>query len=474
MGACIVADRRLRGGSNHLSGLWSGDLVSRSLRTRFPSWPRLSSRLRRVGRVRPDVPSQAPTRPPGPIRSPIQDQVGRLSYVTFIPSSRSGYRINLVVPTLESAKTFGGIQTALQAYEAIAAGEPERRIIADGSIGAMAPGVLREYAPVELGSDPAEPRQIVGLDRTMAPLAVRPDDVFVSTFWTTTELVERIRRWQSATFGRAPERSVAIVQDYEPGFYPWSAQWTAARATFDAADRTIAMFNTSILRDYIYDEMGIRFARDYVFEPRLLPELRRAMESPSGRRSRTVVVYGRPGTPRNAFAAIIDALRHWCQIDPGADRWSVVSVGQSHPDYDLGGGSVLRSVGKLDIAAYASLLRESAVGMSLMVSPHPSYPPLEMAHLGMLVVSNRFGIKDLSTWHTNIRSTTDLSPAALADALVGQCARFEADPDAGSAGRSLRPDYISDEPQFPFAAELAAELRRGVVPSPVADPDAAH
>ena len=39
-----------------------------------------------------------------------------------------------------------------------------------------------------------------------------------------------------------------------------------------------------------------------------------------------------------------------------------------------------------------------------MVSPHPSYPPLEMAAAGLLVLSNTYANKDLSKLHDNIRS----------------------------------------------------------------------
>ena len=111
------------------------------------------------------------------------------------------------------------------------------------------------------------------------------------------------------------------------------------------------------------------------------------------------MVYGRPGIPRNAFPAIVDGLRAWRASDSNATGWNIISVGEAHPDIDLGGGSTLHSIGKLDLDAYAALLRGSAIGVSLMVSPHPSYPPLEMAHLGMLVLTNGFGAKDLSTWH---------------------------------------------------------------------------
>jgi hypothetical protein len=45
---------------------------------------------------------------------------------------------------------------------------------------------------------------------------------------------------------------------------------------------------------------------------------------------------------------------------------------------------------------YLALLSTSHLGVSLMTSPHPSYPPLEMAMSGMVVVTNRWGPKDLS------------------------------------------------------------------------------
>jgi hypothetical protein len=392
----------------------------------------------------------------------VEDGVRLLSKASVERSPRTGYRLNLVLPTVEAARTFGGIQTALDLFAAVGADVGERRIISLGAGGAPVNASIGAYRSVAAGaSDPDDPLQLVFLGQPGARLAVRADDVFIATFWTTAELVGRIRRWQAATYGSAPDRFGYLIQDFEPGFYPWSAQWMLARATYADPGETIGIFNTSVLRDYFHAN-GIRSAHEYAFEPRLLPTLRSAIEAPALTRTPTIVVYGRPGTPRNAFPAIIDGLRAWCAADPNAASWSVVSVGQTHPEIDLGGGVTLRSIGKLDLDAYASLLRGSAIGISLMISPHPSYPPLEMAHLGMLVLTNRFAEKDLSTWHSNIQSVDDLSAASIADALAALCRRFEADPRVGAAGRSARPDYLSDDPQFPFAGQLAADLRNGI------------
>ena len=368
-----------------------------------------------------------------------------------------------MVPTLDAARTFGGIRTAIDLFEAIAGDGVDRRIVSVGRNTSGADAAVPAYSRVISGEDPAEPLQLVALDRPNAPLAIRQDDVFVATYWTTAELVGRIRIWQAEAYGRPPGLAAYVIQDFEPGFFAWSAQWLLARATYDASAETVAIFNTSLLRDHFHAS-GIGFEHEYAFEPRLLPALRAAMASPAVPRSRTIVVYGRPGIPRNAFPAIVDGLRAWRASDPNAAEWTVISVGEVHPDIDLGGGAMLRSRGKLDLGAYAALLRGSAIGISLMVSPHPSYPPLEMAHLGMLVLTNGFGAKDLSSWHDNIRSVADVSAATLASELSALCRRFEADPEVGERGRSARPDFTSDEPQFPFASEVAELLRRGSDP----------
>jgi hypothetical protein len=54
---------------------------------------------------------------------------------------------------------------------------------------------------------------------------------------------------------------------------------------------------------------------------------------------------------------------------------------------------VLKSQRWLRYEAYGALLGSSDVLLSLMLSPHTSYPPLEMAAAGGLVVTNTYGPK---------------------------------------------------------------------------------
>ena len=75
---------------------------------------------------------------------------------------------------------------------------------------------------------------------------------------------------------------------------------------------------------------------------------------------------------------------------------------------------------------YAALIRRVDVGLSLMSSPHPSYPPLDLAACGAVAVTNRFGPKQsLERYSANI-ICAEPSTAALADAIA-QAVRLAAD-----------------------------------------------
>jgi hypothetical protein len=412
-----------------------------------------------VRRVRAAIPE--PGRRPAPAVAPKpwhEDRVRERIVVALRPSAVTGHRLNLVVPSLQSGVVFGGVQTALDLFEAIGASSERLRIVTLGALDESVAGRSVGYEQTGADEDADVPRQLVSIAGDAASLPVGPGDVFVATFWTTADLVIRIAAWQAETFGGGPGRFGYLIQDFEPGFYPWSANHLLALATYRAPIATTAIFNTSLLQRYFHDA-GFTFAHESAFEPRLAGGLRAVLARPApGPRERRIVLYGRPRTPRNAFPLLVDALRAWRAQEPDGSDWSVVSVGQAHPDIDIGGGTIVRSLGKLELEAYGELLRRSSIGLSFMVSPHPSYPPLEMAHFGMLVLTNRFAAKDLASWHSNIASLDDASIEGAAAALARLCRLVEADPAIGERGVSTTPAYLSDEPQFPFAAEVAALL----------------
>ena len=53
--------------------------------------------------------------------------------------------------------------------------------------------------------------------------------------------------------------------------------------------------------------------------------------------------------------------------------------------------------------AYAALIRRVDLGLTLMSTPHPSYPPLDLAACGAVAITNRYGMKqDLNSYSSNV------------------------------------------------------------------------
>jgi len=329
-------------------------------------------------------------------------------------------RLNLLLPTLEPEHRFGGIATALRLFRAMASEAPEARIVVTGM-----PRTRRTVMP-DCNGD------VHFLLDEEGRLGVRSDDRFVVTTWGSAHAGFGIRAWQEVKYGAARRPVIYIIQDYEPAFHPWSSRWMLAEETYREPD-TLAVFNTRDLRHY-FRQNGYGFASEEVFEPRMHPELRQRRDAAMRRKrpkEKAILVYGRPSTPRNAFALMVAALRLWARSHPDAESWRIESAGEFHGPVRLARGSTLRSLGKLSLSDYANRLERAGVGVSLMASPHPSYPPLEMANFGIRTVTNRFAGREPAERHPNLDAPARNTPAELAAAIARQCEQVESDPTGG-------------------------------------------
>jgi O-antigen biosynthesis protein len=155
-----------------------------------------------------------------------------------------------------------------------------------------------------------------------------------------------------------------------------------------------------------------------------------------------VLLYGRPSVPRNLFETALRGLGLWMADRTDPRPVEVVSAGEAHAPVDLGAGVVLRPLGQLSWQAYEQELAQSHLGLSLMLSPHPSYPPLEMTAAGLVVVTNRHEGKDLSSLSPRVVSCEPTSfdvARALADAerRVAEAGDDGRAYDTSSLGRPL-------------------------------------
>ncbi len=88
------------------------------------------------------------------------------------------------------------------------------------------------------------------------------------------------------------------------------------------------------------------------------------------------------------------------------------------PNIQLESGVVIRNLGKLSLDEYDEVKLKTDVALSLMMAPHPSYPPLELALAGAAVVTSSYGPKqDLTRYSKNILCVSpDLE--SMIDAII--------------------------------------------------------
>ena len=337
------------------------------------------------------------------------------------PATPAKLRFNLMIPAVSERHIFGGIATALQFFEGFAGQADDLRIIATDE------GVLRDgrmdmerfngWTFVQ-ADEPDQPgKTIVAVGRRKSSLPVRENDVFIATAWWSAHLAVDITQAQAAMYQKPKRPFIYLIQDYEPLFHPWSARYALAKQTYTDPSAYVPVFNSGLLRDYLVQQKLAKPDALY-FDPMLNDSLQKMAKrmGPQPRRRR-ILVYGRPSVDRNAYPLLVRGLRRLAE-QHDISGWEFVSAGEPHASVNLGQGKRLIALGKLSLDDYAKELLQCHAGVSLMISPHPSYPPLEMAAYGMWTITNHYAGKDLSKWAENIRSIDVANADALADTLA--------------------------------------------------------
>lgn len=317
--------------------------------------------------------------------------------------------VNVFVPTLNPSEMFAGIATAVDlGLELAQRGEHVRFIATDLPI--AAPQASRAFVLGRANDISCGARFTLACGVTEGELAFHPADQFLATAWWTAHLAHKVMQEHRFT----EQRFWYLIQDYEPHFYPWGTEHAGALASYDLPMRPI--FNSQPLCDYTLSCGHWFGAAPLVFAPSINTTTYANLPRP-GREKARIVFYGRPEVPRNLFPLGVEALGQFVQnAGLTANEVEVVSLGLPHQNVLLPNGVTIRSLGKLPWADYPGFLAQSDLGLSLMMSPHPSHPPIEMAAAGMRVVTNRFSSKDLSTLAPHIVSAP-LTAADLAGGL---------------------------------------------------------
>jgi hypothetical protein len=177
--------------------------------------------------------------------------------------------------------------------------------------------------------------------------------------------------------------------------------------------------NSKLLFDY-FSAQGLEpITRNGTwFEP-AFPETHYYLEDRDPREKLNFIFYARPYNIRNLYYRGIEAIDASIAagiLDP--DRWDFIFVGKDLQELTLAGGVRPKILQNLDWSRYTCLMRTADLGLSLMYTPHPSYPPLDLAASGAVAVTNKFDRKrSLEQYSRNILCT-DLDIKSLLGGLA--------------------------------------------------------
>jgi len=313
----------------------------------------------------------------------------------FFPTPASGPRLSVVTDGVGAASLFGGVGTALvlSALLANRMGATLRLITRNdppdaSAVGRVlaANGVALEM-PLEVVFAPA----IGGRE-----LPISDEDYFLSTsWWTTRALLSSVRR----------DRLAYLLQEDERMFYPHGDDRVRCEQTMCESGLMVVV-NSQLLFDHLAnsrDAIPDLAERGEWFEP-AFPAAGRTVAPLDASRRQKLFFYARPNNLRNLFhtglEAISDAIAAGT-LHPA--EWDIHLVGKDVPDLLFPRGVRPRRIEGLDWNDYHRLVASMDAGIALMDTPHPAYPPLDLAAHGAAVLTNMHGLKtDLSRYSRNI------------------------------------------------------------------------
>lgn len=303
-------------------------------------------------------------------------------------------RVSMVTDSINSGYLYGGVGTAMILSALLAEARGARlRIITrlERARHSNLEHVLGAYG-IELGQEAAfefapsfDPAQDIGMVR---------DELFVTTSWWTT----------AAIMPSVPRKAMLyLLQEDERMFYPFGDERLRCVQVLQSRDIHFAI-NTRMLYDHFVADGLEHFQRQAAwFEPAFPGTVFRP-RGPAAPGKRTLLFYARPNNLRNLFYFGLELLDRAVGLGVvDLEQWEIVLVGRDVPRVVFQDGREAARHENLSWMQYAELVGSVDLGLSLMDTPHPSYPPLDLAASGAVVVTNRHGRKqDLGMYSKNI------------------------------------------------------------------------
>jgi len=221
--------------------------------------------------------------------------------------------------------------------------------------------------------------------RDSQELIVNSEDMSVATLFNTAYAAKQVQ--EKCT----NKKFIYFIQDDEREFFAASSLKCVVENSYHWDYYPI--FSTTILKDFFLSEnVGNLKDKNVPLIDQgcpanfFLPDFDSFQQRPPKKK---FIFYARPQTSRNCFELAMYIINMATQKGLFSSEWELYGMGfPSKEDITLSNGFLLHMLPNMPLDEYKKLLSTFDVGLSLMATPHPSMPPLDLAMSGCVVVTN--------------------------------------------------------------------------------------
>ncbi len=371
----------------------------------------------------------------------LRERFSALEPLRVFPVMTDGRRVTIITDSLSSHSLFGGVGTAIVMAALLAKRlNGSMRIItrSDATDAWVVESILRANK-VEWDGD---------IETLFSPsfsgrdVAVSKHDIFITTSWWTTSCALKSIRLEQIFY---------LIQEDERMFYSHGDDRLQCQEIL-ADERINVIVNTKLLFQHLSsgsDALPGLHRRGLWFEPAFPAFGSQRAKSQVPRHERRFFFYARPHHPRNLYWRGLQAIIS-CIHDGiiNEDEWEFFFVGNGQPELQLPGGVRPHVLEKLSWQEYSDLVGTMDVALSLMDTPHPSYPPIDLALSGAVVVTNNHGIKTSLNMYSDRIITTGVGVDDLKEGIAQAIKMAELQDQNADKGFANRDWQIALEPVF--------------------------
>jgi hypothetical protein len=323
--------------------------------------------------------------------------------------NRDRVRINIVTDSINAGSLFGGVITALVfAFHLASKNHADVRIITRSeeaekfrinevleNIGISFNGQI-EFLYAHFASN-------VEID-------ICEKDQFITTSWWTTY----------STLKTIPvNKIIYLLQEDERMFYPYGDDHLLANEIMSNS-KLKYIINTKLLYDHLISTGLDNIQKNGLYFEPAFDKANYYLDKTIEKQKLKLFFYARPNNLRNIFyrgIEILDKAINLQIID--TNEWEIYLVGKDIPNnLTFTNGYQPKIISNLNYDEYGNFIRTVDLGFSLMYTPHPSYPPLDLAACGAVVVTNSCGIKSNLTMYSENIITVSVDEDSLLNGLI--------------------------------------------------------